>query len=270
MTDQHLNAKLFRSLHASGQPLVLVNAWDAASARIAEAAGASAIATTSAGVAWSLGAADGDVLGRDLAVDLISRIVATVSVPVTADIESGYGTTPDDVGVTVRRVLAAGAVGVNIEDASHNGQTSLRDVDDQCARLAAARVAAGDVPLYINARIDTFLFGVGGVDETVARASAYLAAGADGVFIPGVTDSDTIAALVSAVPAPVNVLAGPGAPSVSELAGLGVARVSLGSAVAETAYAVVQRATEEALGAGTYATLTDHLDYGSLNTLMLR
>jgi 2-methylisocitrate lyase-like PEP mutase family enzyme len=270
VTDQHLNAKLFRSLHASGRPLVLVNAWDAASARIVEAAGASAIATTSAGVAWSLGAADGDALGRDLAVDLISRIVASVSVPVSADIESGYGMTPDDVGATVRLVLAAGAVGVNIEDASHDGQTSLRGVDDQCARLAAARVAAGDVPLYVNARIDTFLMGVGGVDETVARASAYLAAGADGVFVPGVTDPDTIAALVAAVPAPVNVLAGPGAPSVSELAGLGVARVSLGSAVAESAYAVVQRATHEALSAGSYATLNDRLDYGSLNTLMSR
>lgn len=272
MTDQHLNTKLFRSLHTSGQPLVLVNAWDAASARIAEAAGASAIATTSAGVAWSLGAPDGDALGRDLAVDLIARIVATVSVPVTADIESGYGATPDEVGTTVRRVLAAGAAGVNIEDALHTGQAALRDVDDQCARLAAARAAADDagVPLYINARIDTYLRGVGGVDETVARATAYLAAGADGVFVPGVTDPETIAAVVAAVSAPVNVLAGPGAPSVPELAELGVARVSLGSSVAESAYAVVRRATEEALNAGTYTALTDAFDYGSLNTLMRR
>lgn len=267
MTDQHLNTKLFRSLHTSGQPLVLVNAWDAASARIAEAAGARAIATTSAGVAWSLGAPDGDALGRDLAVDLITRIVATVSVPVTADIESGYGTTPDDVGTTVSKVVAAGAAGVNIED---TGPASLRDVDEQCVRLAAARAAADDagLPLYINARVDTYLRGVGGVDETVARATAYLAAGADGVFIPGVTDPETIAALVAAVSAPVNVLAGPGAPSVPELAELGVARVSLGSSVAETAYAVVRRATEETLSTGTYTTLTDALDYASLNTLM--
>ncbi len=270
MTDQHLNTTLFRSLHTSGRPLVLVNAWDAASARIAEAAGARAIATTSAGVAWSLGAPDGDVLGRDLAVDLVARIVATVSVPVSADIESGYGTTPDDVGATVRAVLAAGAAGVNIEDALHAGPAALRDVDDQCARLAAARAAADDagLPLYINARVDTYLLGVGGVDETLARATAYLAAGADGVFVPGVTGPDTIASLVTAVPAPVNILAGPGAPAVPALAELGVARVSLGSSVAQTAYAVVRRATEEALGAGTYTTLTDALDYDTLNTLM--
>ncbi|HEX6360971.1 isocitrate lyase/phosphoenolpyruvate mutase family protein [Actinophytocola sp.] len=270
MTDQHLNTKLFRSMHTGEGPLVLVNAWDVASARIAEAAGAPAIATTSAGVAWSLGAPDGDALGRDLAVDLIARIVAAVSVPVTADIESGFGVTPEEVRATVSRVVAAGAAGVNIEDALHTGPASLRDVDDQCARLAAARAAADDagLPLYINARIDTFLRGVGGVDETVARATAFLAAGADGVFVPGVSDPATIATLVKAVSAPVNVLAGPGAPSVAELAELGVARVSLGSSVAESAYAVVRRATEEAQGAGTYTTLTDALDYASLNALM--
>jgi 2-methylisocitrate lyase-like PEP mutase family enzyme len=270
VTDQHVNTKHFRSLHTSGQPLVLVNAWDAASARVAEAAGAPAIATTSAGVAWSLGAADGDALGRDLAVDLIARIVATVSVPVSADIESGYGATPDDVAGTVRRVLAAGAAGVNIEDALHAGPAPLRDVDDQCTRLAAARAAADDagLPLFINARVDTYLRGAGGVDETVARANAYLAAGADGVFVPGVTDQAAIATLVSTIAAPVNVLAGPGAPSVPELAELGVARVSLGSSVAQTAYAVMRRATEEALGTGTYTTLTDALDYTALNALM--
>ena len=266
MTDQHLNAKLFRSLHTGDRPLVLVNAWDAASARIAEAAGARAIATTSAGVAWSLGAPDGDALGRDLAVDLIARIVASVSVPVTADIESGYGESPDDVGDTVQAVVAAGAAGVNIEDALHAGPAPLRDIDDQCARLTAAR-AASDA-LYINARIDTHLRGGGGVDETVTRATAYLAAGADGVFIPGVTDPETITTLVAAISAPVNVLAGPGALPVPELAKLGVARVSLGSSVVQTAYAVVRRATEEALSTGTYTTLTDALDYGSLNTLM--
>lgn len=270
MTDQRLNTNLFRSLHISGEPLVLINAWDAASARIAEVAGAHAIATTSAGVAWSLGAPDGDALGRDLAIDLIARIVATVSVPVTADIESGYGTTPGDVGATVRGVLTAGASGVNIEDALHTGPASLRDVNDQCARLAAARAAADDagLPLYINARIDTFLLGVGGLDDTVARATAYLAAGADGVFVPGVTQPETIATLVAAIPAPVNVLGGPGASSVPELAKLGVARVSLGSAVAESAYTVMRRAAEETLSAGTYTTLADALDYASLNTLM--
>ena len=263
------SSQLFRTLHTADQPLVLVNAWDVASARIVEAAGATAIATTSAGVAWSLGAPDGDALGRDLAVDLVTRIVAAVSVPVTADIESGFGETPDDVANTVRAIVDAGAVGVNIEDALHDGAGPLRDVDEQCARLAAARAAAG-IPLYINARVDTYLRGVGGVEETVARATAYLAAGADGIFVPGVADPDTIAALVAAIPAPLNILAGPGSPSVPELAKLGVARVSLGSSVAQAAYAVAQRAAAEAYATGTYAALTDSLDYGALNALLHR
>ncbi|WP_319460907.1 isocitrate lyase/phosphoenolpyruvate mutase family protein, partial [Micromonospora sp. RTP1Z1] len=150
------------------------------------------------------------------------------------------------------------------------GGPPLREMADQCARLAAVREAAerAGVPLYVNARIDTFLRGVGGVDETVARAHAYLAAGADGIFVPGTVDPETVAALVAAIPAPLNVLAGPGAPAVPELARLGVARISLGSAVAEAAYAVARRAAEEAYGAGTYDALAGAFDYGALNALM--
>ncbi|MFC6017079.1 isocitrate lyase/phosphoenolpyruvate mutase family protein [Plantactinospora solaniradicis] len=270
MTDQQSRADLFRSLHVPGTPVVLVNAWDAASARIVAAAGARAVATTSAGVAWSLGAPDGDVLGRDLATDVVGRIVGTVSVPVSADIEAGYGATPEQVAETVRAVLAVGAVGVNIEDAVAGDVPALRDVAEQSARLAAARSAAdrAGVPLYVNARIDTFLRGLGGVAETVDRAAAYLAAGADGVFVPGLVDPDTIEKLVANIPAPVNILAGPGAPAVPELARLGVARVSLGSAVAEGAYAVAQRAADEAFGPGTYGALAGALDYGTINALL--
>ncbi|MFE9202916.1 isocitrate lyase/phosphoenolpyruvate mutase family protein [Micromonospora sp. NPDC007230] len=270
MNDHHSQALHFRTLHVPGEPLVLVNAWDAASARIVAAAGARAVATTSAGVAWSLGAPDGDALGRAAAVDLVRRVVAAVPLPVTADIESGYGDTADEVAVTVEAVIAAGAVGVNVEDARHDGETPLRAVDEQCARLAAVRAAADrtGIPLYVNARVDTFLRGAGGVPETVARAKAYLAAGADGVFVPGTVDPATVAALVEAIPAPLNVLAGPGAPAVPELAKLGVARVSLGSSVAEAAYGVARRAAVEALATGTYGALADALDYGTLNELM--
>ncbi|MEU8215039.1 isocitrate lyase/phosphoenolpyruvate mutase family protein [Micromonospora taraxaci] len=270
MSQHHTKAELFRSLHTPGSPVVLVNAWDAASARIVAAAGARAVATTSAGVAWSLGASDGDVLGRDAAVGLVGRITAAVSLPVTADIESGYGTTPAEVGATTSAVLAAGAVGVNVEDSLRGDGGPLRDVSDQCARIGAVRGAAdaAGLPLYVNARIDTFLTGAGDLDETIARAGAYLAAGADGIFVPGVVDPVTVRALVEAVPAPLNVLAGPGAPSVGELAGLGVARVSLGSSVAEAAYTVARRAADEALGAGTYGALANALDYGTLNALM--
>ncbi|MET8087946.1 isocitrate lyase/phosphoenolpyruvate mutase family protein [Micromonospora sp. NPDC005194] len=270
MSEHHTRAELFRSLHTPGSPLVLVNAWDAASARVVAAAGARAVATTSAGVAWSLGEPDGDILGRDAAVDLVRRITASVPLPVTADIESGYGATPAEVGVTVRAVLDAGAVGVNIEDARREGGPPLRDVPDQCARIGAVRGAAdaAGLPLFVNARIDTFLAGAGDVAETLARATAYLAAGADGIFVPGVVDPVTIRELVRAVPAPLNVLAGPGAPAVGDLARLGVARVSLGSSIAQAAYAVARRAADEALGAGTYDALADALDYGTLNALM--
>lgn len=255
----------FRSLHVPGVPLVLVNAWDAASARIVAAAGAPAVATTSAGVSWSLGVADGDRLDRAAALDVVRRVAAAVPIGVTADIETGYGATPDAVADTVRAVVAAGAVGINIEDVDP-ATGGLRDVADQCARLAAVR-AAGDA-LFVNARIDTVLRGLGGVDETVERATAYLAAGADGIFVPGAVDPDAIAELVERIAAPVNVMAGPGAPSVPELARLGVARVSLGSAVAQAAYTVARRAADEAYAAGTYGALGDALDFGTLNTLL--
>ncbi|WP_250001947.1 isocitrate lyase/phosphoenolpyruvate mutase family protein [Actinoplanes sp. M2I2] len=256
------NSEAFRSLHVPGKPLVLVNAWDAASARIAEWAGSRAVATTSAGVAWSLGAPDGDALGRDDAVALVGRVVGAVSVPVSADIESG-GRTPDDVAATVRAVVAAGAAGVNLEDGH-------RSVEEQCARLAAAREAAGP-GLFINARLDAYLRGRGDVAEVVSRAEAFLAAGADGIFVPGVVDPAIVGQLATKIPAPLNVLAGAAsAPGVAELASLGVARVSLGSVVAEAAYAVVRRAAEEALTTGTYAAVADALDYGWLNDLMTR
>ncbi|MFC4858775.1 isocitrate lyase/PEP mutase family protein [Actinophytocola glycyrrhizae] len=239
----------FRERHFTGAPLVLPNAWDAASARIIERAGAEAIATTSAGVAWSLGAQDGDRLDADAAVAAAARIVRAVDVPVTADIESGYG----DVARTVRLVRDAGAAGINVED----GRVAAPE------RIAAARAAGGD--LFVNARIDTFLLSAGGVDETVARAKVYVDAGADGVFVPGVHDPDVIAELVTRIPAPVNVMAGPGAPSVAALAGLGVRRVSVGPAIAVAAYSLVSAAAAEILAHGTYGGTDAVLTHGDLN-----
>ncbi|XVU24525.1 isocitrate lyase/PEP mutase family protein [Actinoplanes sp. CA-054009] len=254
-------AALFRSLHTPGNPLVLVNAWDAATARIAAAAGSPAVATTSAGVAWSLGAPDGDALDRDDAIAAIRRVVTAVSVPVTADIESGFGATPADVAETVRLVVAAGAVGVNIEDGD-------RTVEEQSARIAAAREAAGD-GLFLNARLDAYLRGRGDLEETVARAAALVEAGADGIFVPGVVEPSTVALLAERIKAPLNILTGPGAPTVGALAKLGVARVSLGSWVAEAAYEMVRRVTTQALNQGTYAEeLAEAYDYGELNNLM--
>ena len=270
MDDQQTRAQRFRDLHRPGDPLILVNAWDALSARIVAAAGARAVATTSAGVAWSRGAPDGDVLARDTAVDVIRRVTEAVRVPVTADIESGYGDSPGEVAETITAVLAAGAVGVNVEDSRHDGGDPLRPVDEQVARLAAVRTAAdrAGIPLYVNARVDTYLRGAKDFDGTVARALAYLDAGASGIFVPGVVDADTVGALAAAIPAPLNILVGPGAPPVAELGELGVARVSLGSWVAEAAYGVARRAAQEAFGAGTYTSLTGAIEYGDLQTLM--
>ena len=264
-------ALAFRSLHVRGRPLVLPNAWDIASARIVEDAGAAAVATTSAGLSWALGSADGDRLDRDRALAAVADIAAAVDVPVTADVESGYANDAMGVAETIRAVLAAGAVGVNIEDALYEaGAGPLRPLGEQTERIAAAREAAdaGGVPLFVNARIDTFLRGAGGVDVTLERAEAFLAAGADGIFVPGPTDPETVKLLVDGIDGPLNVMAGPGAPPVPELAALGVARVSVGSGIAQAAHALVHRAARELLGAGTYGELAAGLDYGKLNTLL--
>lgn len=278
MTDLREKAVLFKSLHQSGSPLVLVNAWDVASARLVEEAGAAAIATTSAAVAWSLGVADGDLLGRERALSVVERVAGAVAVPVTADVENGFGADPRGLADTIRRVLAAGAVGVNIEDAlyAQGRAVSLRAAEDQAERIRVVRQVAEEagVPLFINARTDTYLRSFGDpadrLGETLERAALFVEAGADGIFVPGVSHAQTVAALADRIAAPLNVLAGPGSPGVGQLAGLGVARVSLGSSVAQAAYGLVRRAAREVLAQGTYSALADHAEYGELNALFGR
>ena len=264
MTNSHHEQALhFRSLHRPGQPLVLPNAWDAASARLIEEAGAAAIATTSAGVAWSIGAGDGEAVGRDRALDLIARVASTScrSAPIS---KAGSAEDPDGIAETIRRVLDAGAVGVNLEDGP-------RPAAEHVERIAAARKAAGSA-LFINARIDTYLMSLGDpatrLRDTLDRAAAYIAAGADGIFVPGVADAETIAALAAELAVPLNVMAGPGSPSISELAGLGVTRVSLGPAIALAAYAAARRAARELLAAGTYQALDGSLGFAETDALM--
>lgn len=267
---QQDKAKAFHALH-TGPVLTLPNAWDVASARIIEEAGARAIATTSAGVAWSLGAPDGNRLTRPLAVALIARVCSAVSVPVTADIESGFADDPAGIAETIRMVIDAGAVGVNLEDGVGPG---LLPIEDYAQRVAAARSAAdaGGVSLFINARTDVYLRGIGTpesrLDHVVERAGAYVAAGADGIFVPGVVDPPTLKSLVSEIDAPLNVMAGPGAPPVPELEALGVARVSVGPSLTEAAYATTRRAAVELLTTGTYDSLTPALTFPELNALL--
>ncbi len=276
MPTQFDKAVHFGSLHTPGKPLILANAWDVATARISQAAGVAAVATTSAGLAWSLGAADGDALDRTIAIEAIGRIVSAVGVPVTADIESGYAANSAGVGDTIRAVLAVGAVGVNLEDGMYAGDSPLRDPAEQAERIAAARqeVDAAQIPLFINARTDAYLRGVGDptgrLAETLVRARAYLAAGADGIFVPGTTEPDVVAELTAGIDGPVNVLVGFGSPAVSELARLGVARISLGSSIAVAAYGLAQRAVTEALESGTYSELDGSIGYGELNALFTK
>jgi 2-methylisocitrate lyase-like PEP mutase family enzyme len=264
-------AEHFAALHRPGDPLLLANAWDVASAVAIAGAGAQAIATTSAGVAWSLGVPDGADLGSRRAGAAVARIVAAVDLPVSADIEAGYGPAPEDVAATVTAVLEAGAVGVNLEDRCG---PALFDAVAQARRLAAARAAADrlGVRLWINARTDLFLAGVGPAEERVraalGRARAYADAGADSLFVPGLVDLAAIAEL-AAGPLPIAVMAGPDAhgraATVAEFAAAGAVRISLGSAIAEAAYGLAARAAAELFTAGTYDTAAGGFGYAAMN-----
>jgi 2-methylisocitrate lyase-like PEP mutase family enzyme len=272
MMSQRDRAAYFRQLHHENRPLVLPNAWDAASARVIELAGAKAIATSSAGVSWVYGRRDGQKLQREEMIQMVRYIVQAVEVPVTADVESGYGTgSPEDVAETVRAVIDAGAAGVNLEDSPGKDGEPLMAPEIHAERIRAAREAAqaADGDLVINARTDPYLLKVGApetrFDEAVRRARIYRAAGADCIFVPGVIDAEAIAALVQAIDGPVNVLAFPGVPTIQELGKLGVARVSLGAGVARAALAATQRVAREVLEKGTYQALVHDLTSGDIN-----
>jgi 2-methylisocitrate lyase-like PEP mutase family enzyme len=273
---QRERAAHFRQLH-SNRPLVLPNAWDAASAAVIERAGALAIATTSAGVSWTLGRGDGQKVQRDEMIQVIRTIARTVGVPVTADIEGGYGSgSNEDVAETVRAVIAAGGAGINLEDTPGRDGAVLLAPEAQADRIRAAREAAlaagGD--LVINARTDVYLFQVGAPEtrfsEAVRRANLYRAAGADCLFVPGVLDAETIGALVREIHGPVNVMAKGGAPSIGALGELGVARVSLGPMLALAALKATDRAARELLEEGTYGALEPSLSFGEVEALFAR
>lgn len=262
-------ARQFHALHADGL-LLLANAWDAGSARLAQAAGARAIATSSAAVAWAHGWPDGDRLPVDLVLQTTRAIAGATGLPVTVDIEGGYSDEPARVGALVADVMAAGAVGINIEDGS-------KDPALLVAKIAAARAAAttAGVDLFINARIDTWLRNLAPpserVAETLARAARYRAAGASGLFAPGVTDAGEIAALVAGTDMPVNVLAWTGLPDADRLQALGVRRLSAGSAISEAMLGHVAAMMREFLASGRVDTAAGKpATYGELQGWMAR
>jgi 2-methylisocitrate lyase-like PEP mutase family enzyme len=241
--------------------LVLPNAWDVASAVVvASVPGARAIATTSAGVAWSRGYPDGEVILRDEMLEEVRRIAAAVQLPVTADLEGGYG----DPAETARLAIEAGAVGLNLEDGIRH--ETLRPVEEQVESIRAV-VAAGEqagVPLVVNARTDPFLIGAGSAEEqletAIERLNAYLEAGADCGFAAGARDPSAIARLTDEVRGPVSIFAWPGWPTVAELERLGVARISIATGVARAAYSLVAAIAEELFASGTYERLAPATD----------
>jgi len=235
MTDQKTRAADFAALHVKGDPVVLFNIWDPGSAKTVEKAGAKALATGSWPVAAAFGHADGEQIPLELALENIARIVAGTALPVTMDLEGGYGLSPREVEATVTKAAQAGAIGINFEDQVVGGE-GLHPVAAQVERIAAARKAFDEagIPGFVNARTDIFLKNTPDthtplmLEDAIARANAYAQAGANGYFAPGLADETMIGALCTACPIPVNIIALPGVPDKATLASLGVARISYG------------------------------------------
>jgi len=274
MNSQADKAVQFRQLHRGPGTLLLPNVWDVASARVIEEAGFSAIATTSAGIAFSLGYPDGQHIPRDEMFARIARIARAVKVPVTADIEGGYGPAPEDAARTTRELIQAGAVGMNLEDASGERDQPLIDLQLAVEKIKAARAAASElhVPVVVNARTDVYLLSVGDpqgrYSEALQRLLAYRDAGADCVFAPGLKDVETISRLVKDVQCPLNILAVAGTPPVTELERLGVARVSLGSGPMRATLGLLRRLAEELKAAGMYGALDGAIPHAEMNELL--
>ena len=247
--DQVRKAEQLRTLHVRGRPLVLFNVWDAGSAKAVTAGGAKALATGSWSVANANGYADGERIPLELAIENVRRIAASTDLPLTVDLESGYGRTPEDVVGTIALAIDAGAVGCNLED-SFPASGKLRGLADQAGRIRRARETAdaSNAAFFINARTDVFFqrppdhHDEGMLAETIERAHAYADAGADGIFTPGLADLRLIARLAEASPLPLNIMIGDSTPPLRTLAEQGVARVSHGP----RPYLIVMKALEAA------------------------
>ncbi len=257
----------FRDLHDDGL-FILPNAWDAGSARLMESLGARALATTSAAVAWTHGYPDGDALPERLLVATVASIRRVVRIPITVDVEGGYSNEPERVAETVARVIDAGAVGINIEDGAGEPDLLCAKVE----RIKRTSVRAG-VDLFVNVRTDVYLRGLAEpshrVEETVARAERYRAAGADGIFVPGLVDREEIRTIASTVGMPLNVMALPGLPNAAELQRLGVRRLSAGAALAQVAFGTIAALASGFLQTGASDPLVEGaMPYPEINALM--
>jgi 2-methylisocitrate lyase-like PEP mutase family enzyme len=270
MTKQSEKAELLRRLHHGPDVLVLPNAWDCASARIFERAGFPAIASTSAGLANSLGYPDGQRIPREEMLAAVKRIAACVGVPVTADLEAGY----EDIAKTTAGLVDSGAVGLNLEDLDYGGTGGLLEIGKQVEKIAAVRRIGDElgVKLVINARTDVYLAQIGDAESrfgrTCDRLRAYIEAGADCVFIPGVRDEDLIGRLVQVLKFPINILAVAGTPPVQRLKELGVARVTVGSGIMRATMGLTRQIAQELRTRGTYNKMVEGtIPYAEANSL---
>jgi 2-methylisocitrate lyase-like PEP mutase family enzyme len=259
---QQQHAETFHGLHSKGDPLVLFNAWDVATAK-AIAKTAPAVATSSGAVASALGYADGEGVPFDMVTGLVSRMTASVSVPVSIDLEAGYGDTPDAAAKSAIAVLKAGAIGINIEDGLSSGKRQLAGPEQHAAKIRAVRDAAQKfgIRLFINARTDPFLLKFGSpdqcLDEAARRAKVYADAGADGIFVPGLTDLALIEKFVRLTPLPVNIMVTQGVPEIGDLARVGVRRVSLGPWPMMAAMRVIGQAAAAVVASKQYGTFLE-------------
>jgi 2-methylisocitrate lyase-like PEP mutase family enzyme len=271
LAGQAGKASYFRSLHVAGAAFLLPNPFDAGSARLLARLGFPALATTSAGHAFSTGRRDGGV-ERNEVMAHIRRMVDAVDLPVSADLGRGFGDKPEDAAEAIRQAAAAGAVGGSIEDATGRPERPLFDIQEAADRVRAAAKAARslDFDFVLTARAETMLVGSGDLEETIGRLQAYQEAGADVLFAPGLADAEQIATVVTAVDRPVSVLMGlAGANlSVEALRSLGVARVSVGSALARAAYAAILRAAREMVVNGSFLFARDAIPFREIDAMM--
>jgi len=253
MPTQSEKAERFLALHHGDQPLLMPNPWDRGSAKLLAYLGFSALATTSSGFAATLGRLDGWV-SRDEAIANAASIVESTELPVSADLENCYADDPDGVADTVRLALDAGLAGCSIEDYARPGETGIYDQALAAERVAAAAEAAhgGSIHLVLTARAENYLRGNPDLADTIARLQSYQDAGADVLYAPSVTKLEEIRQIVTSVDRPVNILALPGAPTVADLAAVGVRRISVGGAFAFAALGAVTAAARELLEHGSY------------------
>ncbi|HLQ72662.1 MAG TPA: isocitrate lyase/phosphoenolpyruvate mutase family protein [Bacillota bacterium] len=263
----------FRQLHEQQATFILPNAWDVISAVMFEQCGFKALGTTSAGIATSLGYKDGEHIRFEEMLIAVKRIVSSVNIPVTVDIETGYGETTTEIIENIKRIIKTGAVGINLEDGTGNASDPLHDLDAQVEKITAIKQLSEENPVFLNARTDTYWLNVGDEEmkftETVKRANAFERAGADCIFIPGLTDESTIERVRKEISVPINLLAAQALPTMETLTNIGIERVSSGSAPFRASATLVKHIGEELINEGTFHRMMDDvMPYGEVTQLM--